>query len=90
MEQEYITPDPAYVKGFNDGYIIAEHKPELATQLKSLQQDGPWFEGFRDGHSAFRQEMIQEMTTEMMDWDMPGPPEENDKSHDKDHDRDER
>jgi hypothetical protein len=33
IEEEYDTPDPEFVKGFNQGYLLAKHLPDLAEQL---------------------------------------------------------
>jgi hypothetical protein len=40
-----------YIEGFNDGFLIATNRPELAQALRSAtnQSDIPYFEGFKDG-----------------------------------------
>lgn len=42
-----------YQKGFNEGYIIAQHMPELSDELSKVKSDSPRMEGFRDGHEQF-------------------------------------
>jgi len=45
-----------YQKGFNEGYLISKHEPDLAEKLSQIKSDNPRMEGFRDGRS----ELIQE------------------------------
>jgi hypothetical protein len=40
-----------YQKGFNEGYLISKHEPELAEKLSSVKSDHPRMEGFRDGRT---------------------------------------
>jgi hypothetical protein len=51
MENEE-RPTPAYLKGFNEGYALTQHMPELADQIsKSLGKvlDSERGTGFNDG-----------------------------------------
>ena len=58
MNQEE-TVDPAYQKRFNQGYLIAEHMPELAAQLKEAMKelDG----GLKDGIEQFNGEKKKDL-----------------------------
>lgn len=47
-----------YIKGFNEGYVLTEHAPEVARALAKVESDAPRMEGFRDG----RREYIIEQT----------------------------
>ena len=49
MEQEESTVDPQYLSGFNSGYLIAQHEPELAAKLSVHQNDSTYFKGFVGG-----------------------------------------
>lgn len=42
-----------YQKGFNEGYLISEHLPDLAKQLSEIKSSSVRFEGFRDGNYQF-------------------------------------
>lgn len=42
-----------YQKGFNEGYIIAKHMPELSNELSKIKSDSLRMEGFRDGREQF-------------------------------------
>lgn len=50
-----------YIKGFNNGYVLAEHKPEL---LKTVTQNLPpvneYVEGILDGKEQRENEKIHE------------------------------
>lgn len=62
MEQEeQHTVDPQFLKGFNNGYLLAKHEPALAAQLTATPNDqNPFFKGFTAGK--------QEHDKEMRDW----------------------
>lgn len=51
--EDTITPNPVYVQGFNEGYLIAMHIPEFST--KPLSSEGLGFrgQGFQDGQKQF-------------------------------------
>ncbi len=58
---EDIEPvDPEYLKGFNEGYLIKEHLPDLADRLADSIGDSMRSQGFKDG----RVEMIREREKE--------------------------
>ena len=59
-ERDEITPSPDYVRGFNEGYTLAEHMPELAEQLSKAIGDAPRGQGFADGHRQFLAERERE------------------------------
>lgn len=47
---EDIEPvDPEYLKGFNEGYIIKQHLPDLADRLADSVGDSMRSQGFKDG-----------------------------------------
>lgn len=51
MEQDKINPE--YVQGFNEGYLLAKHRPELAASLDKLEKSSARLEGFGDGRKEF-------------------------------------
>jgi hypothetical protein len=52
--EEFEQPDPDFQKGFNEGYIIAKHQPELAEQLaQAVKDEGPRSAGFQAGRRQF-------------------------------------
>ncbi|MFN8711911.1 MAG: hypothetical protein ACK5Z2_03580 [Bacteroidota bacterium] len=42
-----------YQRGFNDGYLIAKHAPELSAQLADVQSNSPRMEGMKDGQDEY-------------------------------------
>jgi hypothetical protein len=54
------TPDAGYIKGFNEGYIITKHMPELSDCVVQVQSENPRIEGLRDGRKQLVLEKIAE------------------------------
>lgn len=52
--------DPDYLKGFNDGYIIAQHEPELAEKLSKIEAVSPRIVGMQQGREQFIKEQLKE------------------------------
>lgn len=46
-----------YISGFNRGYLIAKHEPELASQLAKTPNDSPFFNGMIDGKEQYEHEV---------------------------------
>ncbi|MBO0950574.1 hypothetical protein [Fibrella forsythiae] len=57
-DQNKIEPD--YVKGFNEGYLIAQHRPDLAEQLASIDSDFIRLVGFKAGREQYEAERVRE------------------------------
>jgi len=58
MEQEELTVDPHYLKGFNNGYLLARHEPELAAQLMANPNgDNAYFKGLAGGKEQYEKEV---------------------------------
>ena len=49
--------DP-YIKGFNEGYVIAAHLPDIAKDVSKVNGSSPWLEGFREGLKQYVVEQI--------------------------------
>ena len=81
MEQEEITVDPQYLKGFNNGYLLARHEPELAAQLTAQP----------NGHNAYFNGLVggkQEYEKEVREWAKSfskGTPEKDDRDVHREH-----
>jgi len=44
------TPEQKYIKGFNHGYLIATHEPDLAKKIVANKNDhNEYFKGFVSG-----------------------------------------
>jgi len=64
MEQEKTSSE--YIKGFNEGYIIRKHSPELAEKLRDLKSNSDRSVGFIDGQRQFEQELNKEKRPEWL------------------------
>ena len=83
MEDEKINPD--YQKGYNDGYLIAKHEPDLADKLKNLPDSTPRMEGFEAGRKQLLRDRFKERLPELVKDD---PDKDVDQSLEPDKDRD--
>lgn len=58
MEQEETAVDATYLRGFNSGYLLAQHEPELVTQLAANSNDQhPYFKGLVGGKQQYDKEV---------------------------------
>lgn len=57
--------DPDYLKGFNDGYIIAQYEPELAEKLSKIEAVSPRIIGMQQGREQFIKEQLK---TKLPNW----------------------
>lgn len=53
---ELDTPTPDYLKGFNDGYLIAKHEPDVATVLINVESKTERMEGMKAGMEEYVRE----------------------------------
>ncbi|RYC66942.1 hypothetical protein EQG79_26555 [Spirosoma sordidisoli] len=59
MEDENKV-EPEYLKGFNEGYTIAQYQPDLAEKLASIDSDFIRLVGFKDGRNQYQKEQERE------------------------------
>ena len=52
--------NPEYLKGFNEGYIIKQHMPDLADRLADSVGDSLRSQGFKDGWAEVIRERERE------------------------------
>ena len=57
-ENDKIEPD--YLKGFNEGYLIAQHAPDLAEKLANIESDFIRLQGFKAGREQYQVEQVRE------------------------------
>lgn len=71
------NPPPEYLKGFNNGYTIAEHYPELAEQLKSIKGDMERMQGMRAGIEQYGLDKGKSLNRDTLpEWLKPERPQE--------------
>jgi len=55
------TPEQKYIKGFNHGYLIATHEPDLAKKIVANKNDhNEYFRGFVSGKQEHDLEKIRQ------------------------------
>lgn len=58
QEQQLEQPDPLFVKGFNNGYFLAKHDPQLAAHLTTQSNEqNSYFKGFMRGKQEYDREV---------------------------------
>lgn len=56
-----------YIKGFNDGYLLKEHKPELLENILNTTSSNDYIQGLKDGEREFKQQKVKSRTQELED-----------------------
>lgn len=56
-----------YTRGFNEGYVIAEHLPDMAKSLSKIESASPRMEGFRDGLRQYAVEHLHGFRSAWLD-----------------------
>ena len=69
MENDILTPNPDYQNGFNEGYLITQHKPQLADELAKIESDMPRLEGMKDGRRQFVLERTRSLRPDWLNQD---------------------
>ncbi|MBS0645193.1 MAG: hypothetical protein JSR97_01195 [Verrucomicrobia bacterium] len=64
------TSELNYKKGFNEGYIITKHLPELSDQLSQIKNETPRIDGFKDGRNEYFQEKAKERMNSFLKTDI--------------------
>lgn len=58
--EEYDDIDPDYIKGFNEGYLISQHMPDIAESLAKAYGGGTRAEGFKQGKEQYNSEQLEQ------------------------------
>lgn len=51
------TDEKLYIQGFNNGYLLAKHEPELAARLAALPNENDYFKGLVSGKTEYETEV---------------------------------
>lgn len=51
--EDNVNPNPAYIKGFNEGYLMAKHEPELLSKLPLELGNSERSKGFIAGKEQY-------------------------------------
>lgn len=60
MENQEQDASPDYLKGFNEGYVLSRHMPELSEKLAKALPDDERSKGFKSGREELLKEHAQE------------------------------
>lgn len=81
---ECESPHPDYLKGFNEGYLISKHLPDLAEKLSSAIIDSSYGKGFKGGQEQYLNEEKEERRPSWMKArTIPDPETSSDRSREK-------
>jgi len=58
-------PSKEYLKGFNQGYLIKENKPELFQQVQSVKTKNDYLLGFRAGGDEYEKTVTKQKGREI-------------------------
>lgn len=59
MEQNENV-DAEYLRGFNDGYLLAKHQPDISKAIDSLKGNAERIQGIKDGMQEYSKELLAE------------------------------
>ena len=54
-----------YIKGFNDGYLLRQHNPELVKKLLNTPSTNEYIQGLKDGERTYSKEKIKSRNQEL-------------------------
>lgn len=66
--EETDKVDPVFLKGFNEGYVIAEQMPELAEVLVNVKSNSERLKGLRAGRDQYNKEQIEQLKSHLPGW----------------------
>ena len=58
MEKQAQQQEQQFIKGFNNGYLLAQHEPKLAAQLSATpNSQSDYYKGLINGKDQYEKEM---------------------------------
>ena len=52
--------DREFIRGFNDGYLLSKHEPQLLNKILLAQNRLDYFDGLKEGKKEFEKEKFVE------------------------------
>lgn len=68
MMEETDKVDSVFLKGFNEGYVIAQNMPELAEILANIKSNSERMNGLRAGRNQYNKEQIEQLKSHLPGW----------------------
>ena len=66
MKDEELSPDPEFIKGFNEGYLLRKYLPDLSTKLEAALPETERGLGFKEGKAQLEYELEYEQRPKWM------------------------
>lgn len=82
--EETTQIDPDFLKGFNDGYLIAQYEPDLAEKLSKIEAVSLRIVGMQQGREQFLKEQLKE---KLPNWLKDNPTQNKSHTPSKDHNK---
>jgi hypothetical protein len=54
-----------YLKGFNDGYLLKQQKPQLIENLLNISSSSDYIQGLKDGERTYNQNKVKSRNQEL-------------------------
>lgn len=54
-----------YIKGFNDGYLLKQHRPQLIENLVNISSSSDYIQGLKDGERTYSQKKIKSRSQDL-------------------------
>jgi hypothetical protein len=54
-----------YIKGFNDGYLLKQYKPQLIENLLNISSSSDYIQGLKDGERTYNQNKVKSRSQEL-------------------------
>ncbi|GAA4459636.1 hypothetical protein GCM10023093_00960 [Nemorincola caseinilytica] len=63
------TSHPDYIKGFQEGYMITMHLPEISDWMARKKDSGLKYAGFLHGRLEYLMEKVQDLVIKQDAWE---------------------
>ena len=61
-----VTNEVLYIKGFNHGYLMAKHEPEVLKHLLTATPENEYLQGMQEGQKEYEKELAKEKLHQKM------------------------
>jgi len=72
MDDKELEPEINYLKGFNEGYIIAKYSPNLSKKLETIDYKDDRLQGIKDGFAQYSFEKNKDKQPNWLNRDFSG------------------
>tara|TARA_B110000027_G_C15997443_1_gene245929 strand:+ start:240 stop:476 length:237 start_codon:yes stop_codon:yes gene_type:complete len=61
------TVKEKYIKGFNNAYLLKQHKPKLIESILNTTSNNDYIKGLKDGERIYAQQKLKSRSQELKD-----------------------